>query len=175
MSAIGHFAAGFAAKPGAPKIPLAVLVIAGETNDILYFLFSKAGIEQSAPFTMDFTQGVRYLGAATNPWSHGLLMSIVWSLADALIALLIFRDRRSAGILGLVVISHWGLDFLMHSNLPLLFDDSRLVGLGLENSGPGMIFMTILDIVLLGGGIAIYLVNRKRARANRLKQENVPA
>ena len=38
---------------------------------------------------------------------------------------------------GLMVLSHWLLDFLMHSNLPLFLDGSPLVGLGLENSGTG--------------------------------------
>jgi len=50
----------------------------------------------------------------------------------------------------------------MHSNLPLLFNGSPLVGLGLENTGAGFIFMTALDLVLSGVGIAIYLRYRKR-------------
>lgn len=173
MSGIGHLAAGLAGKPAAPKVPLAALLIAGETNDILYFVFSKIGIEQPAPFTMDFSQGVRYLSAGANPWSHGLLMSVIWSLAAALIAFLIYRDRRTAGVVGLVVLSHWGLDFLMHANLPLFFEGSPLVGLGLENSGPGLIFMTVLDLVLIAGGFAAYLSSRRRAAAQQDIQQNV--
>ncbi len=162
MSGIGHLAAGFAAKPVTPKVSLWVLLIAAETNDLLYFLFTSIGLEQKVSSTMDFNQGVTYLTSSINPWSHGLFMSAIWSVVAAAIALFFYRDRRSAGIIGLVVFSHWLLDFLMHSNLPLLFDGSPLVGLGLENSGPGFIFMTVLDLCLLAGGIAIYVIARKR-------------
>lgn len=162
MSGIGHFAAGFAAKSTTPKVPLWILLVAGETNDILYFLFSSTGIEPKATFTMDFEHGVRYLTPVTNPWSHGLFMSIIWSLVAVLAAFVVSRNRRTAGVIGLVVFSHWLLDFLMHSNLPVFFDHSPLLGLGLENSGPGFIFMTILDLVLLSSGSAIYLIKRKQ-------------
>jgi membrane-bound metal-dependent hydrolase YbcI (DUF457 family) len=167
MSGIGHLAIGFAAKPAAPKVSLWVLLAASEVNEILYFAFTAIGIEHKAAFTMDFNQGVKYLTQGSNPWSHGLFMSVVWSVLAAAIAYHFYRERRTAGVIRLVVFSHWVLDFLMHSNLPVLFDGSPLVGLGLENSGLGFIFMTVLDLVLLAGGIAIYLVMRKRTTAQR--------
>jgi membrane-bound metal-dependent hydrolase YbcI (DUF457 family) len=162
MSGIGHLAVGFALKPTAPKVPLWVLLAASETNDLLYFVFTKAGIEKETNITFDFQQGVRYLSTSTNPWSHGLLMSLVWTAAAALIAYLVYRDRRAASVVGLAVFSHWMLDFLMHSNLPLFFDGSPLLGVGLENTGPGFIFMTALDICLVIAGLVIYFLNRKR-------------
>ena len=165
MSGIGHFAAGLAAKPVANKAPLWVLLAASEANDLLYFVFTRAGVEKSVPYTMDFTQGVRYLASGSHPWSHGLFMSVVWSVAAAVIAYLLARDRRTAGVIGLVVFSHWGLDFLMHANLPLFFGGSPLIGLGLENSGPGFLLMTALDLILLAAGMAIYLRHRKRTSA----------
>jgi len=74
-------------------------------------------------------------------------------------------------MLGSVCLSHLVLDFLMHSNLPLFFDGSPLVGLGLENSGPGFLFITIFDIVILAAGIAVYFRARsawgKLPRAER--------
>ena len=170
MSGIGHFAAGLAAKPIAPQVPLWVFLVAGEANDLLYFLFTATGVERPVASTMDFQQGVRYLTAGTNPWSHGLFMSLVWSLAAATLAWLFFRDRRTAGLIGLVVFSHWGLDFLMHANLPLFFDGSPLVGLGLENSGPGFIFITILDVMLLAAGVAIYLANSQTFRVFKTRK-----
>jgi membrane-bound metal-dependent hydrolase YbcI (DUF457 family) len=168
MSGIGHFATGFAAKPAAPQVPLWALLVASEVNELLYFLFTAVGLEPKAAITMDFNQGVRHLAPGSNPWSHGLVMSLVWSVAAAAIAYLFYRNRRTAGVIGLVVFSHWGLDFLMHSNLPLFLDGSPLVGLGLENSGPGFIFMTVLDLVLLAGSIAFYLAHRKRLTASAL-------
>jgi hypothetical protein len=172
MSGIGHFAAGFAAQPSAPQVPLWVLLVASETNDLLYFLFTAIGVERPVATTVDFQQGVRYLTAGTNPWSHGLGMSLVWALAAAGLTWLAYRQRRPAVMIGLVVFSHWGLDFLMHSNLPLFLAGSPQMGLGLENSGPGFIFITILDLTLLAGGIAIYLAGRKRLPLQIKKLEN---
>lgn len=164
MSGLGHLAPGLAAKSAAPTIPLWGLLLAGETNDILYFVFSSIGIEPKAVTTMSFTEGVRYLTPVSNPWSHGLFMSVIWSALAAAIAFMIWRDRRTSIILGAVVFSHWVLDFLMHSNLPLFFDGSPQVGIGLENSGPGFLLITIFDLVILAAGLVIYFRSRKRTR-----------
>lgn len=163
MSGIGHLAPGFIGKTAAPEVPLWVLLVASETNDLLYFLFSAVGVENKVETTMDFTQGVKYLIASSNPWSHGFFMSIVWAALAGIIGFLCFRNRRPALVIGLVVFSHWILDFLMHSNLPLFFEGSQLVGLGLENTGVGFIFITVLDLALLAGGVGYFFFNRKRA------------
>jgi hypothetical protein len=161
MSGLGHLALAFAAKPAVPHVPLWVLLIAGETQDILYFAFSAAGIEPQVNTVMNFTEGVKYLTPVSTPWSHGLFMSVIWAVTAAAIAFLVYRDRRASGVIGLVVFSHWILDFLMHSNLPLFFAGSPQVGLGLENTGVGFLFMTVLDIVLLVVGVMMYLKARK--------------
>ena len=161
MSGIGHLAVGFAAKPVAPRVPLWIFLVASEVNELLYFLFTTVGLEGKAVTTMSFSEGVRHLTATSNPWSHGLFMSIVWSLAAAALGFLFYKDRRTSLLLGAVVFSHWLLDFLMHSNLPLFFDGSPLLGLGLENSGPGFLFITIFDLVILAAGIGIYFRSRK--------------
>jgi hypothetical protein len=170
MSGIGHFAPGLMVKSAIPKVPLWVFLLAGETNDILYFLFSSTGIEPKAVTTMNFTEGVRYLPPVSNPWSHGLFMSAIWSVIAASIAYLFYRDRRTSIILGLVVFSHWVLDFLMHSNLPLFFDGSPQVGIGLENSGAGFLFMTIFDLAILAAGLVIYFRAGKKAIQNKSSQ-----
>ena len=163
MSGIGHLATGFAAKYSKPTIPLWALLIASETNDILSIVFSTIGIEPKAVITsMDFTNGMTYLTPVFNPWSHGFFMSLVYSVVAAMIAYLFYHDRRTSGVVGLVVFSHWILDFLMHSNLPLFFAKTPLVGLGLENTGAGFLFMTILDLLLVAVGVTLYFVCRKR-------------
>jgi hypothetical protein len=59
-----------------------------------------------------------------------------------------------------VVFSHWVLDFVSHRpDLPILFNGSRLVGLGVENS---LILGIIMEFSLLAFGVAIYLTTRKR-------------
>jgi len=60
MSGIGHLAHGLVAKNVTPKAPLWVFLLAGETNDLLYFAFTAAGIGKPATTTMNFSEGVTY-------------------------------------------------------------------------------------------------------------------
>ncbi len=61
---IGHFAVGFAAKRGAKRASLGTYVAAALFLDILW------------PVSTAFT-ALDYVGY---PWSHSLLMAVVWSL-----------------------------------------------------------------------------------------------
>ncbi len=154
----GHFAVAFAVKPAAPKVPLGVLLVASEALDLLCFGFVAVGLEKIAATQTDLEHGIRIVAPGSIPWSHGLFMSVVWSVATVALAYLIWRDRRAAGFLGLVVFSHWLLDFIVHTrDLPLLFNGSPLLGLGLWGSGSGLVFSGFLEIALLAGGVAIYL------------------
>jgi hypothetical protein len=147
MGPPGHFAIAFAAKPAAPKLPLWLLLVATEILDLFAFGFMAIGIEHGAP----------------NPdlaWSHGLFMAVVWSAVAGVITFLFSRDRKISVILGLIVFSHWVLDFISHSlDLPLLFNGSPLVGLGLESS---LIVGIIMEFSMLVVGVAIYLLARKK-------------
>jgi len=162
MSGIGHLAPGLLAKTVEPTVPLWVYLAAGETNDLLYFAFTATGIEKPATTTTNFTEGVRYLAQGSIPWSHGFFMSVVWSMLVAGIGYLIWRNGKVSAILGAVVFSHWVMDFLMHSNLPTFFEGSPTVGLGLENSGPGFMLITLFDLVFLGIGIWVYFRARRK-------------
>ena len=168
MSGLGHLAPAFAGKSVTPKTPLWVLLIASETNDLLNLLFSAIGIEPKVVIMeMNFKHGIRYMAPVTSPWSHGLFMSVIWAILAAVIVFLVYRDQRTSFVIGSVVFSHWLLDLLMHSNLPLFFDGSPQVGLGLENSGIGFLFMTVLDLLLLASGIVIYFRARKQTLSNQ--------
>jgi hypothetical protein len=93
-------------------------------------------------------------------------MSLVWSVVGATIAFLIYREPRTAGFIRLEVFSHWVLDFIVHlPDLPLSFNGSPKVGLGLWSTGPGLIVSGILEILMLTGGFSIYWINRKRKLA----------
>jgi len=160
----GHFGIALAAKPAAPKAPLWVLLVASEALDLLSFGFVAIGVEKIAVTQTDFVQGLKVITPGSVPWSHGLFMSVIWSAVMAALAFLVWRERRVSLIVGLVVFSHWVLDFVVHPpDLPLLFSGSPLVGLGLWTSGPGLIASIILELALLAGGAALYLrVRRKR-------------
>ncbi|MBT3313451.1 MAG: hypothetical protein HN390_02445 [Anaerolineae bacterium] len=161
----GHLALGFAAKPATPKAPLWVLLIATEVLDLITFPLQALGIESFAISQVDLTNGLQLIKPAQMPWSHGLFMSILWSLIAAGIAFLVYRDRKTSGIIGMLVFSHWILDFIVHPpHLPLLFDGSPTVGLALWTSGPGFIFSIFLEIALLAVGISFYIASRKRKK-----------
>ena len=159
----GHFGVAFAAKKIAPKAPLGVLLVASEALDLLCFGFAATGIEKFAVSETTFANGIRIIVPGYIPWSHGLLMSIVWSLAAASIAWLVYRNMRTGGMIGLVVFSHWVLDFIVHlPDLPLLFKNSPVVGLGLWGTGHGLILSGLLEIGLLVTGIIMYRNRRKK-------------
>jgi len=159
----GHLAIAFAAKPVAPKAPLWTLLVASEALDLLCFGFVAVGIEKFGVTTVDMAQGIRILTPGLIPWSHGLFMSLVWSVVAAGLAYLVFRDRHASGILGLVVFSHWALDLVVHlPDLPLFFDGSPKVGLGLWATGPGLILSGVLEILLFAGWIVICILWRRK-------------
>ena len=94
------------------------------------------------------------------PWSHSLVMAILWSVVAGLIARAILRDGRAAWILGAVVFSHWVLDFFTHRpDLPLWAGGPR-VGLGLWNSIAGTI---LVEGAFFAGAVALYAYRAKPA------------
>ncbi len=150
----GHIGVGLAAKRAAPKASLGFLLVAVTAIDTLAGLFAVIGIEHGGP-------------DASFPWSHGLFMSVVWSIAGFAVAFAFSRDARTSIVIGLLVFSHWVLDFISHPmgmghpappDLPLLFDGSPKVGLGLYNS---MAAALITEFGMLGAGIVIYLLGTK--------------
>jgi len=146
MGPPGHLAIAFAAKPVATKAPLWLLLTATEILDLLAFAFMAIGIEHVAP-------------EPSFAWSHGLFMSIVWSVITGAIAFLLFKNHRTGIIIGLLVFSHWVLDFISHyRDLPLIFNGSPLVGLGLESS---ILSGIIIESSMLVVGAAIYIRTRK--------------
>jgi hypothetical protein len=158
MAGLGHIGFGFAAKPVAPKVHIVVLLIATELIDILWGFFYFTGIDRNR------------VGTDSSPWSHSLFMSVIWSILAALIAARIYRDHRSGIVVGLLVFSHWVIDFITHPmgaifggvplppDLPLFFSGSSRVGLGLYNHSFAIAVVT--DIGMLVTGIVIYFFYR---------------
>jgi hypothetical protein len=163
MGPPGHLGIGFAAKRLAPKAPLWALLVATEVLDLLCAALMALGIERAAISATTVAAGMTVLSPGSVPWSHGLLMAVVWSISSGTLAYLLSRDRRTGLAIGLAVFSHWVLDFVVHlPDLPLLFEGSPDVGLGLWGSGPGLILSGILELALLAGGIAVYWRTRKQ-------------
>jgi hypothetical protein len=105
------------------------------------------------------------------PWSHGLLMSVLWSLTAFGLALLFYRHLLTSIIIGLLVFSHWVLDYISWSTpLPLFFNNSPAVkGLG---TGDSIAFEAILEFSMLGIGMVIYYVAIKKSD-NQIKDNTI--
>jgi uncharacterized membrane protein len=155
---IGHFGAGFAAKKVIPKTSLGTLLLASQFIDLLWPFFLIFGIERVAidPGNTAFTP----LDFIYYPFSHSLLGVIIWALLFGVVYYFIKKDLETSLILGILVISHWILDFITHRpDLPLLLgSDSLLVGLGLWNS---IIATVIIESMIFIAGVYLYFAATK--------------
>lgn len=129
---IGHFATGLITKKVNTSLPLAMMFIAVQFLDLLWPILVLLGIE-----TVAIEEGVTKLTPLDfifYPYSHSLIMALVWGLLFSLVYYLFTRNRQHALILGALVVSHWFLDLIVHRpDLPLSpFSDFK-VGLGLWN------------------------------------------
>lgn len=150
---IGHFAVALAAKPVAPKASLGTLFIACELVDLIWPVFLLIGVERVVirPGTTAFTP----LDFVHYPWSHSLLMSAVWAVIFSGLYLSFTKKRREAVIVGLVVLSHWFLDLVMHRpDLPLVPGGGPSFGLGLWNSVAGTL---VVETALFAVALSVYL------------------
>ncbi len=135
---LGHYAVGFASKRVAPRASLAWFVAGATMLDLLFPLFAILGWER-ARFVPAETPFLR-MSLDDYPWSHSLLMAIVWALVLALLCHAVTRDRRAALLAAAAVVSHWVLDFITHvPDMPLAPGLSTRVGLGLWRSTAGTI------------------------------------
>jgi membrane-bound metal-dependent hydrolase YbcI (DUF457 family) len=148
---IGHFAVGFAGKKAAPRASLAALLFAALFADVLWPVLVAFGAEhvRIAPGNTVYTP----LEFVSYPWSHSLLMLIIWGALFAAF----FRRRpdgiRTGLVIALLVVSHWILDWITHAPDMPLWPRSERYGLGLWNS----VYVTMaVEITLFVIGVGIY-------------------
>jgi hypothetical protein len=139
---IGHFAGGFAAKRAAPRASLGTYVAAALFLDLLWPVLLLLRIEQVRidPGDTAFTP----FDFISYPWSHSLLMAVVWSLAFGQAHYLIRKDAATAKMLAAVVFSHWVLDWVTHRpDLQLAPGLAFRTGLSLWNSVPATVAVEV--------------------------------
>ena len=128
---VGHYSAAFAAAthPKAPK--LGTLFVAAQLIDFGFFSLVLTGGEK-----MRLTPGITAMNNMDlydMPWTHSLLGATGWALGFGLIVWLWLRSRAAGVIAGLVVLSHWLLDLLVHQPDLTLAGSPPKFGLGLWN------------------------------------------
>jgi hypothetical protein len=149
---IGHFALGLAAKRVTPRVSLAMLFAAALLADLLWPVLLAAGIEQVRidPGNTAFTP----LDFISYPYSHSLVMLIVWGITLGAAYRAIAGGRRTFVTLSLLVVSHWVLDFITHRPDMPLYPGGEKYGLGLWNSVPATL---AVELPMFAAGTWIYL------------------
>ena len=158
---LGHFGVGFGAKAAAPKVSLGSLFLAAQFLDLLWPTLLLLGVERvriapgiTAVTPLDFEH---------YPVSHSLLAAIGWAALFAATYHFLRRHRRGAIVLGLLVLSHWLLDLVVHRpDLPLWPGGAERAGLGLWSSHAATLAVE-LAIFLAG----VWLYQRTTAALDR--------
>src|SRR5262249_56665529 len=116
-----------ASKRFAPRTSLGMLMAAPLLLDLLWPIFLMLGIEHARiePDNPPFLRIDLY----DYPWSHSLLMTVVWSVLFGGGYWLATKYSPRGIVIGLRVINHWGPDLKVHRpDLPLYT--------GVPNVGP---------------------------------------
>lgn len=149
---LGHFGAGFAAKKIDKTASLGTYLMAAQWIDLIWPIFLLLGIERAVinPGVSEVTP----LEFVYYPFSHSLFGVIVWAVVFGSVYFMIKKKFKTALILGLLVISHWLLDLLVHiPDLPIFPGESVKVGFGLWNS---FAVTLLLEALILGLGVFLY-------------------
>ncbi|HSC37261.1 MAG TPA: hypothetical protein VLD19_05310 [Chitinophagaceae bacterium] len=165
---IGHYGLAFGVKKAAPGISLGLLFIATQFADILWPFLLVFNVEQ-----VNLTPGpasVTPYVFTYYPFSHSLLMGVVWGLLAALLYWLIKRNTRNAVIIGLCVLSHWFLDLIVHlPDLPLAPGMTAKLGLGAWKS---VALTQVLEGIFFVGGVFLYV--RSTTPKNKIGKWGLP-
>ena len=163
---VGHLAVGLAAKQRVPDVNLGWFIAAVTLLDLIWPILVILGVETVtiAPGATAFTP----LVFDSYPWTHSLVMAVVWGLLLAILARMRGVPASVGPLLVMLVVSHWVLDVISHApDMPLWPGNSPRLGFGLWNS----IALTLLvEGAIWVGGIVIYL----RAKASRGERPGWP-
>jgi membrane-bound metal-dependent hydrolase YbcI (DUF457 family) len=150
---IGHYGVALAAKKTEPSLSLGTTIMATQFIDLLWPILLLTGLEDVV-----IDPGITAFNAFNfthYPYTHSLLGCLIWGGVFGLVYFLITKDKKAAIISGLLVLSHWVLDFITHRpDLPLTFGENMKVGLGLWNY---KLVTLIVESTIYTVGAALYL------------------
>ena len=149
---IGHYGVGLAAKKPAKSISLGTLFLSAQWLDLVWPILVLLNIEQVviSPGDTKLTP----LEFTHYPFSHSLIFVLGWSVVLGVIYYLIKKNKKNALIVGLLVLSHWILDLIVHKpDLPLI-PGGPYLGFGLWNYP---VIAVIFELLIFIGGIILYV------------------
>ena len=150
---IGHFAPAFIAAAVTPERPrLGAMFVAAQLVDWGFFTLALFGVEA---MRIDPAASVMVpFDLYHMPYTHSLLGTAIWAAAFLGVIALARRDLAVGALAGMVVLSHWLLDFLVHVPDLTLDGSPPRFGLGLWN----VPWVAVpLELGLTGAALAFYL------------------
>jgi hypothetical protein len=163
---LGHFGLAFAGKKAAPAVSLGMLVVAAQLADLLWPVLVLAGVERVA--IRPGITAVTPLDFQSYPYSHSLVALAAWGLVLGFGYAIVARGGvRAALTLGLLVVSHWVLDVIVHRpDMPVTVGGDTKLGFSLWDSVPGSV---ALELAVFGICVGVYArITRARDRIGRL-------
>ncbi len=150
---IGHFAPAFIAAAVTPERPrLGAMFVAAQLVDWGFFTLALFGVEA---MRIDPAASVMVpFDLYHMPFTHSLLGTAIWAAAFLGVIALARRHLAVGALAGMVVLSHWLLDFLVHVPDLTLDGSPPRFGLGLWN----VPWVAVpLELGLTGAALAFYL------------------
>lgn len=159
----GHYGIGLFLKKYSKGLSLGWLFLATQFVDFLAMSFLILEIEKANVVPgYSATSSMQYVYF---PFSHSLIAFLIWTAVFYIIFRLIkiksdLKKSKVALIMAGAVFSHFILDFIVHTNdMPIFFNGSYKLGLGLWNYSP--ILNYILEGSILMVGLLFYLRSTK--------------
>lgn len=154
---IGHFGVGFAGKKFGKSASLGTYFMAAQWIDLIWPILLLLGIEKAE--IKPGISAVSPINFTYYPFTHSLFGVIVWAVLFGMVYFLIKKKSKTAIILGLIVVSHWFLDLLVHIPDLQIFPGYNLkVGLGFWNSFTATVLIEGLIFAL---GVFLYFQTTK--------------
>lgn len=154
---IAHFAPAFIAAAAYSRGPkLGTYFVAAQLVDWGFFIFAWIGIEKVR--MVPGITAMNPLDLYFIPFTHSLLGTAVWAVTFGIIVAIWSRDKLGGALAGLVVASHWLLDWLVHRPDLTIAGGEHRHGLGLWNHPEIAI---PLEIALLLGAFLYYVLKSR--------------
>jgi len=149
MPALAHVGIGLAAKRVDPEMPTWGLIVSVMFLDII------------AMILYGFNDLIWF--------SHGLIMAVIWTIIAVVIIGIISHNLHTSLFIGLLVFSHWVLDFIgwpmtfgglnpAATGVPISFDMTQTIGLGVYSTLIGALTMDLGVFII---GLIIYIKTPK--------------
>jgi len=150
----GHFGLAAVVKAQSPRVPLWALMLSTYLLDVIFIILLSMGLEGFTPIDPAHPAYGQVLIDA--PYTHSLVGAGLIALVAGLLAGRAW-GKRSGLVIGMVVMSHWVLDLLVHRpDLPILPGNAGnlpLLGFGIWQVP---VASALLELALTAVGAYLY-------------------